>query len=61
VAQQVVSFNETVAGTQQFMSPEMISEKPNGVKTDVWSAGMTFCWLIGLQNVCPKNYNRGIP
>ena len=55
------SVNETVAGTNLFMSPEMKGEKPNGTKTDVWSLGITVGFLIGLANQCPETYKGGIP
>jgi len=43
------------------MSPEMISEKPNGTKTDVWSLGITMAFLTGLDKACPNNYQGGVP
>ena len=43
------------------MSPEMRNEKPNGLKTDVWSFAITIGVLFGLDSICPSDYKGGIP
>ena len=55
------TINQTVAGSGFYMSPEMRSEKPNGLKTDVWSFAITIGVLFGLDNICPSDYKGGIP
>ena len=54
------TINQTVAGSGFYMSPEMKSEKPNGLKTDVWSFAITIGVLFGLDNVCPSDYRTGV-
>ena len=55
------TINQTVAGSGYFMSPEMNGERPNGLKTDVWSFGITIGVLFGLDTIFPDNYKGGIP
>ena len=61
VIETLKSFNSTVAGTGCFMSPEIKDEKPNGVKSDSWSLGITMGYLFGLDKVYPDKYPKGLP
>ena len=54
------TINQTVAGSGYYMSPEMKSGKPNGLKTDVWSFAITIGVLFGLDNICPSDYKTGV-
>ena len=43
------------------MSPEMGRGEENGLKTDVWSFGITIGVMVGLDKVAPPKYKGGIP
>ena len=55
------NINNTQAGSGFFMSPEMMNDRPNGIKTDSWSYGVTLGCLIGLDDICPPGYRGGVP
>jgi len=54
-----VECNQTVVGTPLFMSPEMLNELDYGLKTDVYSMGVTFFQLCfwGFPRVPRESFN----
>lgn len=51
------------AGTLRFMSPENLSNRPQGLKSDIWSLGMTIYYLISkkrryLNNIDATTYKK---
>jgi serine/threonine protein kinase len=55
------NINTTQAGSGFFMSPEMMNNNPNGIKTDSWSFGVTLGCMAGLDDICPPGYKGGVP
>ena len=55
------SINQTQAGSGYFMSPEMKNDRPNGLKTDIWSLGITIGVILGLEDAFLDGYKGGIP
>ncbi|EKX48300.1 hypothetical protein GUITHDRAFT_39878, partial [Guillardia theta CCMP2712] len=49
--------SETVCGTPNYMSPEVISRSPHGLASDVWSLG---CLLYSMIVGCPPFERRSV-